>query len=104
MPLIVIGLIAWFIIGDPPETIANWFWPETTAPWEKVDAFYYPDRANLYLDRREYDFSDLDQCRRWVFSEAARNNDPNIVRGDYECGVGKSGDFGSLRVYRITVR
>lgn len=37
----------WFWLGDPPKDAANWFWPDSPAPWEQVDAVYYPDNSDL---------------------------------------------------------
>jgi len=36
--LIIFVLIAWAVFGSPLNTMAGWFWSETAAPWEKVDA------------------------------------------------------------------
>ncbi len=83
---------------------ADWFWPENAAPWESVDAYYYPDRNNLSIDSRAYDLKTIDECRDWVSMTAEKYNDANLDRGDYECGVGFIESFGSGRVYRITTR
>ena len=40
--LFVFGL--WFTLGGGHLNLANWFWSSSDAPWEAVDAFYYPDR------------------------------------------------------------
>lgn len=85
-------------------TIAGWFWPKSPAPWETVDAFYYPSKTNLPIDRREYDMPSMESCRRWVFQQAALNGDPKLERGDYECGVGLVRNVGDLRIYRLSLR
>ena len=104
MPWIVIIIVgAWFIFGNPSKDIANWLWDDGPAPWEKVDAFYYPDRNNLFVDRSARGFVGLEECRDWVYSKAARNGDPTLERGDYECGVGRLGSFGDIGVYRLTL-
>jgi hypothetical protein len=106
MPLIVLLLLigAWFYFGDPPGTVAGWLWPNDAAPWEQVDAFYYPDRGNLAVDQRRRDVGSVEGCRDWVFAAAAANNDRSLRRGDYECGVGLIESFGGIGVYRLTVR
>ena len=48
--------------------------------------------------------ADLDECRDWVQQEAALQRDPRLLKGDYECAFGKSGNLGSITVYRQTVR
>lgn len=70
----------------------------------QVDAYYYPDRSNLSVYEVEYNVGSLDACRDWVYTQAAKNNDPNLSRGDYECGVGPGEKLGSLTIYDETVR
>ena len=100
--ILVIG--AWFLFGTPAKKVANWFWPDGAAPWETVDAFYYPNRSDLrdFLSRRG--LNSVQACRDWVYSIAASRDDPNLVLGDYECGVEQIDSFGGLSVYRTTVR
>ena len=92
----------WFVIGTPSTTIANLFWASDAAPWESVDAFYYPDKNNLTTHVSKSGFKNLVECRDWVDAEARRNNDPYLMRGDYECGVGFLRYSGDLKVYRLT--
>jgi hypothetical protein len=67
----------------------------------QVDAFYYPNRANLSEHVEFLDVGSVDQCRKIVFMAAAENEDPQMRLGDYECGVGPMGHSG---VYRETVK
>jgi hypothetical protein len=105
MPLLIIIAIGlWFAFGDPAKTVANWFWEDGPAPWESVDAFYYPNRSDLTAHMEMTGFDDVDACRIWVRRTAVAHGDALLMRGDYECGVGKiESDYG-LNVYRITVR
>jgi len=102
--IVIIAVGLWFFIGEPLKDVANLFWQEDAAPWETVDAFYYPSRSDLsdYLSHRG--LTSVQECRDWVYSTAASRGDPNIVRGDYECGVEQIDSFGGLAVYRISVR
>jgi len=102
----IIGAVAfaWFALGTPASDIAGWTWGDRPAPWERVDAFYYPNRNNLSQDQRRLDVGTVEACRSWVLTIAAQNNDPNISRGDYECGVGFLKNLGGFRVYRVTTR
>ena len=102
--LIIFGLIAWFVVGDPPKTVANWFWSAGSAPWENVDAFYYPNRSNLSVHEMAEGVGDLDDCRSWVTLQASLRGDPGLTRGDYECGIGRIDSAHGFNVYRITVR
>ena len=43
----VFTLFGWEVFGHPKQDITNWFWPNGPAAWERVDAFYYPDRGSL---------------------------------------------------------
>lgn len=94
----------WAIFGEPSKDIADMFWENSAAPWELVDAYYYPDRNDLTNERSAFSFESLEDCRDWVFSQARNYNDSQLIRGDYECGVGFLENFGQSRVYRITVR
>lgn len=105
MPILIFAaLLAWWAFGDPAKSVAGWFWPSDAAPWEKVDAFYYPDRTDLSRHTLMPGLSKADDCRMWVRQEAAFLNDPGMVRGDYECGIGKISNEYDLAVYRLTVR
>ncbi|MBB5539534.1 hypothetical protein [Rhizobium giardinii] len=86
------------------KTIANVLYEEDAAPWETVDAFYYPDRGDLTVHQAAYGLENVAACRSAVNAMARLNNDPSLTRGDYECGVGKLSDFASIGVYRLTVR
>jgi hypothetical protein len=100
--LAIVG--AWIIFGSPSTTVAEWFWPDDASPWETVDAFYYPNRNDLTFHLAGYDFQTVQACREWIFRIANQNGDPNILRGDYECGIGKIRNFGDIGVYRDTVK
>lgn len=105
MPLVIAAaLVAWFVFGSPMKTVANIAWKYSPAPWEEVDGFYYPDRSNLAVSRSAFDLSSLEACRSWAYSVAASEGDPNMLRGDYECGVGGMRSEYGFNVYRITVR
>jgi hypothetical protein len=102
--LIIAGVALWFLFGDPPKTVANMFWSDDVAPWETVDAFYYPDRSDLSIYQSQRGLPSVQRCRDWVYRAAAINGDVALSRGDYECGVEVVGTFGSISVYRITTR
>lgn len=74
-------------------------------PFEKVDAFYYPDKNNLSKAVAGHGFATVEQCRAFVHAQANAHNDQMTRRGDYECGIGKMQDLGDgLTMYRLTVR
>jgi len=102
--LLVVGIVLWFWLGDPQRDVADWFWPATAAPWESVDAFYYPDRGNLTVHQERRGLDSIKECRVAVRTMALEFNDIALIRGDYECGVGEleGRQFGGITVYRIT--
>ncbi len=102
--LILIGVILWAVFGSPKKDVANLIWPDSPAPWETVDAFYYPNRHNLSTFETVRGLASLDGCRAWVRGAAAVRGDHGVVRGDYECGIGQTGTFMGLSVYRVTAR
>ncbi len=72
---------------------------------EQVDAFYYPDKNDLTKHQRFLNVGSLENCRVIVRETAAKNGDPSLERGDYECGIGPTGDsVGDVAVYRETKR
>lgn len=97
-------LIGWVVFGDPKNDIANLFWPDSPAPWEDVDGVFYPDRYDLSVYEKADGFADLDSCRDWAENKSREMGDPNVAKGDYECGFGFIRDFSGLSVYRNTVR
>jgi hypothetical protein len=70
----------------------------------QVDAFYYPNKHDLTVHREVLDVGSVDACRDAVFALSAENGDPDMLRGDYECGVGPKDSFGRIPVYEETVR
>ena len=102
----VIGAIAliWLALGDPKNDLARWLWQESVAPWEQVDAFYYPDRRNLQVDERMLDVGSLENCRMLVRMSASARGDPELRHGAYDCGIGFVRNSGGLRLYRNRVR
>ena len=70
----------------------------------QVDAYFYPDRSNLTEHIEFLDVGSVEDCRQIVFAAAAERGDPEMQRGDYECGIDPRSSFGSLKVYKETVR
>ena len=97
-------LVLWFIFGEPAKDTANWFWENEPAPWETVDAYFYPNRNNLDIVESNTGLSSIDECRDWVNRQASIRNDPNMTRSDYECGIEHIDDWGGLKVYRTTTK
>ena len=106
LPLLVCaGVGLWFWFGDPGRFVADQIYKSDAAPWETVDAFYYPDRSNLNIFETKAGLKSVDECRTEVNGLAYAASDAGLRRGDYECGVGKlKGDYYGLSVYRLTVK
>lgn len=105
MAVAVIAIAIWGLIGSPLRSMADAIWPSNPAPWERVDAFFYPDKTNLWVHKMERGLGSVEECRRWVRQKAAANQDPDLTRSDFECGIGwiRDGAAG-LKIYRATVR
>jgi hypothetical protein len=97
-----IVFLLWVLFGHPLDFVAGIFWSKSNAPWEKVDAFYYPDANNLSEWEGQMDVGSVQACRDWVEDSAAAKGDPNLNRGDYECGVGCRSKNG-FNICRLTV-
>lgn len=105
MPILIFLIVgAWFFWGDPPKTVANWFWENEAAPWETVDAFYYPDRSDLSKFQKVSGLSSVDSCRTAVRAMAAKNPNVGFVRDDYECGIEILYNLGGIDIYRTDTR
>lgn len=105
MPLLILIAIGlWLTFGEPSKTVANFFWKNDAAPWETVDAFYYPNRNDLSNFQKMRGLDSVDACRKWVEFSAALNGDSALVRGDYECGVQLIDNDYGLPVYRVSTR
>lgn len=99
---IIGAILGFWLISALPSIAESIFWPETNAPWEKVDAFYYPDRNDLSSDRRQLNVGSVETCRDWVDEQAQEFGDVDMLRGDYECGIGCKMSDG-FNVCRLTV-
>ncbi len=96
-------VLLWLVFGNPGSSIAGWFWPETNAPWEQVNAFYYPDSGDLTQDKRQMDVGSVEACRDWVDEQARAVGDPDMLNGDYECGVGCKEMGEGMFMCRLTI-
>jgi len=109
MKKIIVGLLVLLVIlggsNAIKKSLIDFMWGDSPAPWETVNAFYYPDKNDLTIDQRYFGFDTLAECRNWVYEHAAENGDPHLDRGDYECGVGcKSWEGSDIFVCRLTIR
>ena len=86
------------------DTAADMVGGDDAAPWETVDAYFYPDRSNLEKFERQDGLESVDACKMWVNAAAARANDSSIRRGDYQCGVGESDSLAGMKIYRVVVK
>jgi hypothetical protein len=102
--LILVAIILWFLVGDPPKTIANVFWPRDAAPWETVDAFYYPHRNDLSNYQMISGLKSVDDCRAMIQSIARTYNDGSRTTGAYECAIEIVDSIQGENVYRTTTR
>ena len=93
--------IHYLVFGYPMKDLGNLFWPEDAAPWETVDVFYYPDARDPSRFETATGLASREQCRDWAYAAAARNRDPELAQGDYECGIGRVDKFESVTVYRL---
>jgi hypothetical protein len=102
--LVILILIFWAAFGEPKKNIANSFYEFEAAPWETVDAFFYPDSNDLTQYQKQTGFNSVDECRDWVFSMAQQINDASMLRSDYECGIEIIDQLYDLSIYRTTVK
>ena len=100
--IFILAIVAWFVFSNPKNDVANWFWSDSPAPWEEVDAVFYPNRNNLSISKARYNVGTVENCRDWAYAEAALLSDPTMQWSDYACGIGQLEKVGGLNVYRIT--
>jgi len=104
MRWLIAFFLLWFAFGSPKNDIANTLWPDREAPWETVDAFYYPDKNDLSKALKNIGLQNIQSCRTWVRAKAEHEGDLALQRGDYECGLGKPYSYENISVYRASVR
>src|SRR5262245_58560318 len=98
-------IILWLVFGNSAQsTVAGWFWPDSSAPWESVHVFYYPNKYDLTKDERQLNVGGLQKCRDWANAAARYHNDPSMLVGDYECGIGCKPVDGDMYECRLTIR
>ena len=95
LPVLLL-IAAWFVFGDPPKNLANWFWKSDAAPWETVDAYYYPNKNDLEIVIFGHGKKTVEQCRDWVYSKAATYQDWGIKRGIITVPLNRSVALGAL--------
>jgi hypothetical protein len=72
---------------------------------EQVDAFYYPNKGDLTVHEFFPNVGSVENCREVVKQAATKRNDPNFEFGDYECGLGPTGEkSGEIKIYRETTK
>ncbi len=97
---LILAMIAiWFLFGHPGDTIARLFFMHSSAPWERVDGIFYPDRHNIKAFQKRENIPSLIECRRWAMRAASHSNDPNLRKSDYRCGIGTGDENG----YRLLI-
>lgn len=100
--LAFLAIGAWFLFGSPKNDLADWFYPDEPAPWEKVDLFYYPRANNLNKVEEYRNVGSLRDCQSRAYFLRTR---PNLPPGDYECAVGDTGQrLGDIKIYRLTLK
>ena len=72
----------------------------------RIDASYYADKDNLLDDITVRNVGSLEACRDWAYTMAEANNDPDMMRGTYECGIDplRNQPYPTVTVYRDTVQ
>lgn len=102
-------LAVWLLSSDPLKQAAYAFWPNSPAPWEDIEGYYYPDRESQYhrfgrYTRRE-GFASVEDCRRWAMSLAERLDREQQRSAAYSCAWGLTDVYEPhLRIYRGTTR
>lgn len=78
--ILLLSLIMLLAGCSPEAVVADAFWEDEPAPWEEVDAFYYPNKHNLNIVESQPGLKTLDECRAWVQDRADQNNDRSLPR------------------------
>ena len=77
----------WWMFGDPRQVLAHHAFPDRPAPWEAVNAVYFPDREDRATKLVRPRFVSMQECRNWIYREATRAGDPRLRRGDWACEI-----------------
>lgn len=102
---VAVLVVGWAVLGSPRRSVADLIWPDGPAPWETIEALYYPDKTDLRHSIVTGGLHSLADCRTAVRFLAWRAGDEAFERGDYACGIGieaRSDD--PLAIYRVIRR
>ena len=62
--LFILGTAIWFVVGDPPKTVAHIFWSGQAAPWETKDEYH----RRVFTVRQSQSFANTSLgCRDWAY-------------------------------------
>ena len=100
---IVAGLFAWFALSNPKQDIADVIWPKSPAPWEQVDAYYYPYRDQTQQSHSAFHFQSVKDCRDWIEGKALEYGDTNPGEGAWRCAIGEYDKMSEQQTYRLTL-
>jgi len=95
------AIVAWFLLSNPKNDIANFIWTNSSAPWEKVDGYYYPDKNTTIGMEKKEAVGDSDDCKDWAELNAKAHQDKEFNRGKYQCGVGQVKNPDGTLAYRL---
>ncbi len=96
--IFILALGAWIIAGDPQKNIADTLWADSSAPWEKVDGFYYPAKDNHNQFERKLRMKSSKECKDWAIERATAHKDEKFAKSEFECKVGMSDKTNKYRV------
>jgi hypothetical protein len=99
--ILILVLGAWIVAGDPQKNIADALWADSSAPWEKVDGFYYMSKTDHGTFERKLGMKSSKECKEWVNTRAAAHKDEKFVKSEFECKVGMSE---KTKKYRVVIK
>lgn len=104
MWIILIALAAWFYWGNLGTIMANQFWGNDAAPWERVTAVYYPNNMDMSKYQIYENLKNVDDCQRVSHLAASLSGDAAMTHSSYICNIGKEREDSGLTIYRTNAK
>ena len=83
----VFGLVVLVALTSPLQRVAEKWWPQTSAPWERVDAWLVQGSGQRVRVWR--DVGSVEACRGLLATVESQGHDGGLRRGS--CGIGRKG-------------
>lgn len=102
--ILILALVAWSFLGDPPNDIANSIWSHSNAPWEQVDGYFYANKDSDTITKQVKKVGSYADCKDWARKHAKALGDSDMQKVTYKCGIGMVKKPDGSEAYRLLIQ